>query len=322
MTDDRQQREFNDGLSEEVDAWLRGDTSRRTFLTRFMLLGGAAMVPGLGYTASGSKAWAAMADVSKVELADKSTPLGHAQADAVNASTEGPQDGSAYRAVAAAKQFKGKGHHDLTYEAGLQALEPHNFSGPLWQDLTGITFNVVELPPSRSVFQADRRAHRQSGAYDVIDIEPPGSCRSPIGGVIAADRRLRRQIYEQGGSGRLPSAVQVPCRLTRASAGASSMMATSARSTTAATFSRTPSSRRLTGRNSTRTCACRRAGTNTFQVAQFITDQLAPNVYGAAHFRKAGSPGNQFAFPSSSAPTAAHSSTADDEGAACPARRA
>ena len=32
------------------------------------------------------------------------------------------------------------------------------------------------------------------------------------------------------------------------------------------------------------------------EVAQFITDQLAPNVYGAAHFRKAGSPGNQFSF--------------------------
>ena len=32
------------------------------------------------------------------------------------------------------------------------------------------------------------------------------------------------------------------------------------------------------------------------QVAQFITDQLAPNVYGGAHFRKAGSPGNQFSF--------------------------
>ena len=32
------------------------------------------------------------------------------------------------------------------------------------------------------------------------------------------------------------------------------------------------------------------------QVAQFITDQMAPKVYGAAHFRKAGSPGNQFAF--------------------------
>jgi multiple sugar transport system substrate-binding protein len=32
------------------------------------------------------------------------------------------------------------------------------------------------------------------------------------------------------------------------------------------------------------------------QIAQFITDNLAPNVYGAGHFRKAGSPGNQFDF--------------------------
>ena len=32
------------------------------------------------------------------------------------------------------------------------------------------------------------------------------------------------------------------------------------------------------------------------QVAQFITDQMAPKVYGAAHFRKAGAPGNQYDF--------------------------
>ena len=32
------------------------------------------------------------------------------------------------------------------------------------------------------------------------------------------------------------------------------------------------------------------------QVAQFITDQMAPAVYGAAHFRKAGAPGNQYDF--------------------------
>jgi len=32
------------------------------------------------------------------------------------------------------------------------------------------------------------------------------------------------------------------------------------------------------------------------QIAQFITDNMAPNVYGAGHFRKAGSPGNQFDF--------------------------
>ena len=56
MTDERERREFNAGLLEEVDAWLRGDTSRRDFLTKLALMGGAAMLPGLGYTAAGSKA--------------------------------------------------------------------------------------------------------------------------------------------------------------------------------------------------------------------------------------------------------------------------
>src|SRR5260370_29728370 len=108
MMNDRERRDFNAGLSEEVDAWLRGDTSRRTFLTRLLLSGGAAMLPGLGFTASGSEAWAAAVDVSKIDLADKSTPLGQAQAAAVKASTEGPTAGSAYRAVQSAQKYKNK----------------------------------------------------------------------------------------------------------------------------------------------------------------------------------------------------------------------
>ena len=185
MTDERERREFNAGLSEEVDAWLRGDTSRREFLTRFMLLGGAAMIPGLGYTASGSKAWAAMADVSKVELADKSTPLGQAQAAAVKASSEGPTEGSAYRAVQAAQQYKDKGVTlNLTYEAGLQALEPKNFSGPLWQALTGINFNVVELPHPDQYSKPIAEHIAGSGAYDVLDIEPAWIPALANGGVI------------------------------------------------------------------------------------------------------------------------------------------
>ncbi len=59
------------------------------------------------------------------------------------------------------------------------------------------------------------------------------------------------------------------------------------------------------------------------QVAQFITDQLAPNVYGAAHFRKAGSPGNQFAFAAAVPRQRRHLlRPQDDEGAACLARQA
>ena len=49
--DERERRDFDAGLREEVDSWLRGDTSRRTFLTRLVLMGGAAMVPGFGFTA-------------------------------------------------------------------------------------------------------------------------------------------------------------------------------------------------------------------------------------------------------------------------------
>ena len=44
MMTERERRDFEAGLSEEVNAWLRGDTSRRSFLTRLMLMGGAAML--------------------------------------------------------------------------------------------------------------------------------------------------------------------------------------------------------------------------------------------------------------------------------------
>ena len=44
---DRERRDFDAGLREEVDCWLRGDTSRRTFLTKLVLMGGAAFVATL-----------------------------------------------------------------------------------------------------------------------------------------------------------------------------------------------------------------------------------------------------------------------------------
>src|SRR6266446_4305101 len=185
MMTERERREFEAGLADEVSAWLRGDTSRRSFLTRLMLMGGAAMVPGLGYTAASSRAWAAAVDMSKVELADPSTPLGSAQAAAVKASTEGPKDGSAFRAVEAAQKLKGKDITlSLTYEAGLQALEPKNFSGPLWQGLTGINFNVIELPHPDQYSKPIAEHIANSGAYDVLDIEPAWIPALANGGVI------------------------------------------------------------------------------------------------------------------------------------------
>src|SRR5262249_14789245 len=140
MMSDKERRDFEAGLSSEVDAWLRGDTSRRKFLTRFALLSGVALLSGWMMQMPG---WArAAVQLAQAQMADPSTPLGQAQAAALKASTDGPTDGSAYRAVQAAKAHKGI-TINMTYEAGLQALEPRNYSGPVWKDLTGITSNII-----------------------------------------------------------------------------------------------------------------------------------------------------------------------------------
>ena len=72
----------------------------------------------------------------------------------------------------------------MTYEAGLQALEPKNFSGPLWQALTGINFNVVELPHPDQYSKPIAEHIANSGAYDVLDIEPAWIPSLANGGVI------------------------------------------------------------------------------------------------------------------------------------------
>ena len=86
MSSERKRREFQAGLTEEVDAWLRGDRSRRTFLQRLVELG-AHRSGATGSRAARDQPGASAARAA-VELADPSTPFGQAQAAAVKASTE------------------------------------------------------------------------------------------------------------------------------------------------------------------------------------------------------------------------------------------
>ncbi len=296
MMTEREAREFQQGLSEEVDAWLRGDTSRRTFLTRLMLLGGAAMIPGLGLTAASSKAWADAVDLSKIDLADPSEPLGKVQQLAVKASTEGPKDSSAYRAVEAAQKFKGKNITlNMTYEAGLQALEPKNFSGPLWQALTGIGFNVVELPHPDQYSKPIAEAIAKSGAYDILEIEPSWIPGLANGGAIVpidgyAEKLMNKAdfddyhplyknitLYKGKRWGYFDDGDQFCLYYRKDVFGDEKLQAAYQ-----AKFNKKLEPPKTWDEYS--------------QVAQFITDNMAPNVYGAAHFRKYGSPGNHFAW--------------------------
>ncbi len=78
---------------------------------------------------------------------------------------------AADRAVEAAQQYSGI-TLNVFYEAGLQPLDPKNFTGPLWEELTGIKINVIESP-NDEMFTKTMQAHLGgSGAYDVINVLP------------------------------------------------------------------------------------------------------------------------------------------------------
>jgi multiple sugar transport system substrate-binding protein len=165
----------------------------------------------------------------------------------------------------------------------------------LWQALTGINFDVVELPHPDQYSKPIAEHIAGSGAYDVLDIEPAWIPALANGGVILpiddyvakymnkADlddyhplyksitmyKGKRWGVFDDGDQWALYYRKDVFDDPKLKAAYQAKFGKPFAVPTTWDDYS---------------------------QVAQFITDQLAPNVYGSAHFRKFGSPGNQFAF--------------------------
>ena len=78
---------------------------------------------------------------------------------------------AAERAVEAAKQYSGA-EISIVWEAGLQSLDPLNFSGPKWEELTGIKVKVIEVPTAE-MFTKILQEHRAgTGAYDALNVIP------------------------------------------------------------------------------------------------------------------------------------------------------
>jgi multiple sugar transport system substrate-binding protein len=94
-----------------------------------------------------------------------------ATALALGSSTAAWAQSAAERAVEAAKQYSGT-TISIVWEAGLQALDPLNFSGPKWKELTGIDVQVIEVPVSE-MFTKILQEHRAgTGAYDALNVIP------------------------------------------------------------------------------------------------------------------------------------------------------
>jgi multiple sugar transport system substrate-binding protein len=287
---DRERRDFEAGLAAEVDAWLRGEPTRREFIKKFGQLTGMLAIAG-GILPAFTRQLLAQA---AVDLADPSTPLGQAQAMAVKASTEGPADGSAYRAVQAAKQYSGL-TINMTYEVGLQALDPRNFSGPLFEQLTGIKSNVIELtnPDQYSKPVAEHIA--TSGAYDILDISPAWTPSLADGGVIAPlDDYIGKYMNPADLEDYHPLYRALPTYKGKIWGffDDGDMFALYYRRD----IFEDPKMKEAYQAKFNKPLEVPKSWEDYAQVAQFITDQMAPNVYGAGHFRKAGSPGNQFDF--------------------------
>lgn len=287
---DRDRRDFDAGLRAELDALLSGRPTRRDFITKFGQMTG--MLALSGPMLAGMTDWA-LAQAA-LELADPSTPLGRAQALALAASTEGPQDGSAYRAAEAAKQFGGV-TLNMTYEAGLQGLDPRNFSGPMWEQITGIKSNVVELANPDLYSKAVAEHIAQSGAYDVLDISPAWTPSLADGGVIQPlDDYIAKYMNMADLEDYHPLYKALPTYKGKIWGffDDGDMFALYYRKD----IFEDPKLMEAYQAKFGKPLAPPTTWEDYAQIAQFITDQLAPNVYGAGHFRKAGSPGNQFDF--------------------------
>jgi multiple sugar transport system substrate-binding protein len=282
---------FASGFSRETNACLAGHRTRRCLIREFGELTGMLALSSWALPASSTPS---VAQERRVARADATTPLGKAQAAAIAASTQGPADGSAFRAVQAAKKFRGA-TLNLTFARGPQALEPRYFSGPLWEELTGIKIAIFELPYSDLYSKPILEHIARSGAYDVLDIEPAWTPSLADGGVIAPiDDLINRFMNKADLEDYHPLYRQLPSYKgkTWGLFDDGDVFALYYRKDIFADEKLKAAYER---RFATR-LEVPRTWESYVQVAQFFTDALAPDVYGGAHFRKAGAPGNQYDF--------------------------
>ena len=60
----------------------------------------------------------------------------------------------------------------IVWEAGLQSLDPKNFSGPKWEEETGCKIEVVEVPTSEMFTKIMQEYRANTGAYDALNVIP------------------------------------------------------------------------------------------------------------------------------------------------------
>ncbi len=204
-------------------------------------------------------------------------------------------DPIATTAVAAAKKNFGGVKLNRIAEAGLQALEPKNFSGPLWKKVTGGSIGVVEAPFPQIYSKAVAEHLAKSGALDVIDTSPAWLPDFADRGVIIPVDDLIRKYKVQATLNDYHPLYRALMKY---------------KGKTWGFFADGDVWNLYYRKDVFANAKLRKAYKAKFkrdlrvpqtwpefdETAQFITDQLAPKIYGAGEGRALGNPGNQFYF--------------------------
>src|SRR6478672_541294 len=80
-------------------------------------------------------------------------------------------ESAAERAVKEAQKYRGQ-TITIVWEAGLQALDPLNFSGPKWEKLTGVDVKVVEVATAEMFTKIMQDYKSGAAAYDALNVIP------------------------------------------------------------------------------------------------------------------------------------------------------
>jgi multiple sugar transport system substrate-binding protein len=216
------------------------------------------------------------------------------QAAAAEAASLGGDPIATTAANAAKKNFKDVKISRIA-EVGPQALEPKNFSGPLWNKLTGGTVSTVEAPFADIHSKALAEHLAKSGALDVIDTSPAWIPEFADRGVIIPVDQLVAKYKAKATFNDMHPLYRLLGRYKGKTWGFfddGDVWSLYYRKDVFANAKLKKAYKAKFKRN----LRVPQQWDEFDETAAFITDQLAPKVYGANEGRALGNPGNQFYF--------------------------
>jgi multiple sugar transport system substrate-binding protein len=259
----------HDGLDEFVDGLFEAQMPRKSFLFDSAKLLAAAAAAGPFYLAAKQAQAAELASLG-------GDPIATAAINAAKANFSGVK-------------------LSRIAETGPQALEPKNFSGPLWKKLTGGSVSVVEAPFADIRTKAIAEHLAKSGALDVIDVSPAWIPEFADRGIIIPIDDLIKKHKAQATLNDLHPLYRLLGKYKGKNWGFFADGDVWSLYYRKDVFGN-PKLRAAYKAKFKRDLRPPRTWNEFTETAQFITDQMAPKIYGAGEGRALGNPGNQFYF--------------------------